>query len=43
MLPVHKRRTFNACYDSGREEGVLVPRTTLLVHLAAAMAVGCDP
>ncbi len=43
MLPVNQRRSFNAFYDSARGNEILEPKTTLMVHLAAAMAVGCDP
>ena len=43
MLPVNQRRGFNAFYDSARENEILEPKTTLMIHLAAAMAVGCDP
>ncbi len=43
MLPVNQRRGFNAFYDSARGNEILEPKTTLMIHLAAAMAVGCDP
>lgn len=35
--------TWKAFYDSARYNTVLEPRTTLMLHLAAAMAVGCHP
>ena len=35
--------SFRAFYDSARHNDVLDPRTTLLLHLASAMAVGCYP
>ncbi len=43
MLPVNQRRSVNAFYDSARGNEILEPKTTLMIHLAAAMAVGCDP
>ena len=30
-------------YDSARYNEVLEPRTTLMLHLASSMALGCDP
>lgn len=30
-------------YDSARRNDVLEPKTTLMIHLATAMAVGCYP
>ena len=43
MLPDKQKKTYDAFYDSARHNEVLEPRTTLLVHMAAAMAVGCYP
>ncbi len=43
MLPVNQKRSFNAFYDSARGNEILEPKTTLMIHLAAAMAVGCEP
>ncbi len=43
MLPKNQRRSFNQFYDSARGNGILEPKTTLMIHLAAAMAVGCYP
>jgi hypothetical protein len=34
---------FDAFYDSARNNEVLDPKTTILIHLASAMAVGCSP
>ncbi len=34
---------FDAFYESGRNSEILDPKTTILIHLAAAMAVGCSP
>jgi hypothetical protein len=36
-------KLFNAFYESARHNDVLDERTTLLLHLASAMAVGCYP
>ncbi len=36
-------KAYRSFYDSARNNDVLDRRTTLLVHLAAAMARGCYP
>ncbi len=41
MLPDKLEKRWGAFYGSVRRNDVLDPRTTLLVHLAAAMAVAC--
>lgn len=38
-----RQKRFNAFYGSARHNDVLDERTTLLLHLASAMAVGCYP
>jgi hypothetical protein len=43
MLPEKSRKTYRAFYNSARFNDVLEPRTTLLLHIAAAMASGCYP
>jgi hypothetical protein len=43
VLPENQKRTFGLFYDSARNNDILEPRTTLMIHLAAAMAVGCEP
>ena len=43
MLPPQQKRTYEAFYDSARHNEVLAERETILVHLAAAMALGCYP
>ena len=43
MLPEQQQKTFGEFYDSVRENTILDPKTTLLLHLAAAMALGCSP
>jgi alkylhydroperoxidase/carboxymuconolactone decarboxylase family protein YurZ len=43
MLPKNQQKAFSAFYDSARRNDVLDEKTTLLIHLAAAMAVGCIP
>ena len=42
MLPQQKE-AFDAFYKSARCSGVLDNKTSVMVHLAAAMAVGCYP
>ena len=34
---------YRAFYDSARRNKILEPKTTLMIHLATAMAVGCYP
>ena len=43
MLPEQQRKAFGEVYDTVRENTILDPKTTLLLHLATAMAVGCSP
>ncbi len=43
MLTKEQRRAFDNFYDSARNNEILDPKTTLMIHLAAAMAVGCHP
>jgi len=42
MLPQQKE-TFDAFYKSARHSGVIDNKTSLMIHLASAMAVGCIP
>lgn len=43
MLQGKQQETFGTFYDSVRHNDILDPKTTLLLHLGAAMAVGCTP
>jgi hypothetical protein len=43
MLPEKQLKAFKDFYDSARNNEILEPKTTLMIHLAAAMAVGCYP
>jgi hypothetical protein len=43
MLPETQKRAFGAFYDSARQNEILAPKTTLMIHLAASMAVACYP
>ncbi len=43
MLPLEQKKAYERFYDSARHNGDLGERETLLVHLAAAMALGCHP
>lgn len=36
-------RKWEAFYDAARHNDVLDERTTLMLHLASAMALGCEP
>ena len=43
MLPPRADKAFDAFYDTVRNNTVLDPKTTLMVHLATAMSAGCYP
>lgn len=43
MLPPKQHQSFCEFYDAVRDESVLDQRTTILVGLATAMAIGCEP
>ena len=43
MLPESQRSAFGSFYDASRHNEELDAKTTLLIHLAAAMALGCSP
>ena len=42
MLP-NQKKAFSGFYKSARNNEILGEKTTLLVHLASSMAVGCYP
>ena len=43
MLPDKQKKAYKAFYDSARHNNVLEEKTTLLIHLASAFAMGCYP
>jgi hypothetical protein len=43
MLPAKQKKAYSEFYNSARHNDILEPKTTLMLHLAAAMAVGCYP
>ena len=43
MLPEKQQNAFGEFYDTVRHNEILEPKTTLLLHLASAMALGCSP
>jgi hypothetical protein len=43
MLPDKQLKAYTDFYDSARHNEILEPKTTLLIHLAVAMAIGCYP
>jgi len=43
MSPTQSSENWKAFYDSARHNDVLDERTTLMLHLASAMALGCYP
>ena len=43
MLPPKQKKAYEEFYGSARRNEVLGEKETVLVHLAAAMALGCYP
>jgi len=43
MLPEEQKKAYTEFYNAARNNNILEPKTTLLVHLASAMALGCHP
>lgn len=43
MLPETQTQTFRSFYSSARLNDILDPKTTLLIHLAVSMMIGCYP
>ncbi len=43
MLPKKQNDAFNEFYKTARYNDILAPKTTLLLHIASAMALGCSP
>ncbi len=43
MLPETQNQVWKDFYEAARENTFLEPKTTLMIHLASAMAVGCGP
>jgi hypothetical protein len=43
MLSKEQTKLYTDFYNSARYNEVLEPKTTLMIHLASAMALGCYP
>jgi len=43
LLPEKQKTKYREFYDSARNNDILEPKTTLMLHMAAAMAIGCYP
>jgi sigma-B regulation protein RsbU (phosphoserine phosphatase) len=43
MVPEKQITAFNEFHNTARNNKILDPKTTLLIHMATAMAVGCYP
>ena len=43
MLPEKQQKAYRTFYDSARHNDILEPKTTLMIHLGAALAFGCTP
>jgi hypothetical protein len=43
MLPEKQKNAYTEFYNTARFNEILEPKTTLMLHLASAMAIGCYP
>ena len=43
LLPAEQKKTYTDFYKAARHNETLEPKTTLMLHLAAAMAFACYP
>jgi hypothetical protein len=43
LLPDIQKKAYKGFYDSARYNDILGPKTTLMIHMASAMAFGCYP
>lgn len=43
MLSKAQNAAYRGFYDSARRNPTLDPKVTVMIHLAAAMAIGCYP
>ena len=43
LLPKSQKRAFAEFYRAARNNDSLDAKTTLMIHLAAALAIGCYP
>ena len=43
MLPEKQKQAYTDFYDSARHNTILDSKTTLMLHLASAIAMGCEP
>ena len=43
MLPKDQAKAYGDFYNSARNNTILEPKTTLMLHLATAMAISCYP
>jgi len=43
MLPEEQNQKFETFSASAKKNGILKPKSTHLIYLAAAMAIGCYP
>ena len=43
MLPKEQKKSYADFYKSASYNEILAPNTTVMIHLATAMAIGCYP
>ena len=43
MLPQKQKQTYEAFFDSTKDNGIIDPKTTVMIQLAASFVIGCYP
>jgi hypothetical protein len=43
MLPIQQKERYEAFFASTTENGILDPKTTVMIQLAVSFAIGCYP
>jgi hypothetical protein len=43
MLPEKQNKAYAEFYESAAKNDILDPKTTVMIQMAAAMAIGCYP
>ena len=43
VLPMHQKEAYEAFFEATEENGILDPKTTVMIQLAASFAIGCYP
>jgi hypothetical protein len=43
MLPEKQKQAYEAFFESTENNGIIEPKATLMIQLAASLAIGCYP